>query len=148
MATGALAGCVLIVNSYSARGALLAYEPFANAPGTTIIGSSDGSGFSGAWQPNGSGGLATNTSYGLTYSDGVGNSLVTAGGAGFLQGLITANPSLPPYRLFSFSRGTNGADATTTWISFVVVRQGPTGTLPGNPYGRGANVAHDLNAGV
>jgi hypothetical protein len=29
-----------------------------------------------------------------------------------------------------------------------VARQGPTGTLAGNPYGRGANVAHDLNAGA
>jgi hypothetical protein len=33
-------------------------------------------------------------------------------------------------------------------LSFVVARQGPTGTLTGNPYGRGANVAHDLNTGA
>ena len=51
------------------------------------------------------------------------------------------------YRLFNFSRGTNGTDATTTWMSFLVARQGPTGTLAGNPYGRGANIAHDLHAG-
>ena len=91
--------------------------------------------------------MATNTGYGLTYIDGSSNTLVTAGGAGFFQGLTTANTSMQPYRLFNFSRGTNGADATTTWISFMVARQGPTGTLAGNPYGRGANVAHDLNTG-
>jgi hypothetical protein len=50
--------------------------------------------------------------------------------------------------LFNFSRGTNGTDGVTTWISFLVARQGPLGTLAGNPYGRGANVPHDLNTGA
>ena len=146
--TGALAGFGVVLNPSATHAALLAWEPFTNAPGTAIIGSSDGSGFSGAWQSNSSGGVATNTGYGLTYVDGSSNRLVTAGGAGFFQGLTTANTSMQPYRLFSFSRGTNGMDATTTWISFIVVRQGPTGTLAGNPYGRGANVAHDINTGA
>ena len=130
------------------RAALLAYEPFANAPGTALIGSSDGSGFSGAWQDYmSSQGVATNTSYGLSFVDGASNRLVTAGGAGFFQGLTSANNSMQPIRLFNFSRGTNGTDGVTTWISFLIVRQGPTGTLSGNPYGRGANIDHDLNSG-
>jgi hypothetical protein len=131
----------------SLKAALLAYEPFNNAAGTAIIGSSGGSGFSGAWQSNSSGGTATNTSYALTYIDRAGNSLVTAGGAGFFQGSTSGSTAMQPYRLFSFARGTNGTDGGTTWISFLVVRQGPTGTSAGNPYGRGANVCHDVNAG-
>jgi len=145
---GALAGVGPVLNPFSTHAALLACEPFTNTPGTLIIGSGNGSGFSGAWQANSSGGVATNTTHGLSYTDSAGNSLLTVGGAGCFQGLTTANTSMQPYRLFNFSRGTNGVDATTSWISFIVVRQGPTGTLLGNPYGRGANVAHDLNAGV
>ncbi len=128
--------------------ALLAYEPFTNAPGTAIIGSADGSGFNGAWQANSSQGVATNTDYGLSYTDGGGHVLLAAGGAGFFQGLTSANNAMQPVRLFNFSRGTNGVDGTTTWISFLVARQGPTGTLAGNAYGRGANVDHDFDAGA
>lgn len=123
---------------------MLAYEPFTNAPGTAIIGSGDGLGFGGVWQANGSGGVATNTSYGLSYVDTGGRTLATVGGAGFFQGLTTANTSMQPIRPFTFSRGTNGVDGATTWISFLIARQGPTGTLAGNLYGRGANVPHDL----
>ncbi len=129
----------------SLKAALLAYEPFTNAPGTAIIGSSDGSGFSGAWQNNSSSGVATNTSYALTYTDTNGNSLVTEGGAGFFQGLTSSSSAMQTYRLFNFARGTNGTDGVTTWISFLICRQGPTGTLAGNPYGRGANVCQDVN---
>jgi len=49
-----------------ARAALLAYEPFTNAPGTAVIGSGDGFGFSDVWQSNSSQGTATNTGYGLS----------------------------------------------------------------------------------
>ncbi|HET7625246.1 MAG TPA: hypothetical protein VFM25_08270, partial [Verrucomicrobiae bacterium] len=131
----------------NARAALLAYEPFTNAPGTDIIGSGDGFGFSGAWQSNGSGGVATNTDYGLKYTDSSGNTLVTTGGAGFFQGLTSANTSMQPIRLFSFARGTNGTDGETTWISFLAVRQGPA-VSGSNPFPRGANVPHDINAGA
>ena len=131
----------------ASHAALLAYEPFTNAPGTAIIGSGDGSGFSGVWQSNSSSGVATNTSYALGYTDTNGNVLLTAGGAGFFQGLTSASTAMQPIRLFNFSRGTNGTDATTTWISFLIVRQGPTGNLTGNPYGRGANIDHDFNTG-
>src|SRR5215831_8814092 len=81
---------VATVLALPARAALLAYEPFTNAPGTAIIGSSDGFGFNGAWQANSSGGVATNTAYALAYTDAASNQLVTAGGAGFFQGLTTA----------------------------------------------------------
>jgi hypothetical protein len=148
MAVGMLAASELALIPLSTQAALLAYEPFTNAVGTAIIGSSDGWGFSGAWQLNSSGGVATNTGYGLTYIDGASHKLVTVGGAGLFQGLTTANTSMQCYRLFSFRRGTNAADATTTWLSFLVARHGPTGTLTGNPYGRGANIAHDINSGA
>ena len=130
-----------------ADAALLAHEPFTNAPGTAIIGSADGFGFSGAWQNySSSQGTATNTSAGLSYTDGLGRVLVADGGAGFFQGLTTANNSMQPIRLFNFSRGTNGSGDGTTWISLLVVRQGPT-VVGNNPYPRGANLPHDLNTG-
>src|ERR1041385_4925875 len=130
-----------------ARAGLLAYEPFTNAPGTAVIGSSDGFGFNGAWQANSSVGVATNTGYGMSYTDTASNVLVTAGGAGFFQGYTLTNGSMQPIRLFNFARGTNGTDGVTTWISFLVFRTGPTGTLAGNLYGRGANLPHDINSG-
>jgi pectate lyase len=134
------------VSPYRAHAALLAYEPFTNAPGGAVIGSVGGSGFNGAWQANNSFGIATNTGSGLGYSDASANTLVTLGGAAFFQGLTSANSNMQPVRPFLFSRGTNGTDGGSTWVSFLVVRQGPTGTLAGNPYGRGANVPHDLGS--
>ena len=132
---------------HPAHAALLAHEPFTNTPGTAIIGSADGFGFSGAWQNySSSQGTATNTTAGLSYTDGLGRVLVGSGGAGFFQGLTTANNSMQPIRVFNFSRGTNGTDGVTTWISFLVVRQGPT-VAGNNPYPRGANLPHDLNTG-
>src|SRR4051812_15109246 len=107
----------LQVLAFPVSAALLAYEPFTNAPGTAIIGSGDGFGFNGVWQANSSGGIATNTAYALNYTDSASNTLVTAGGAGFFQGLISANTSMQPIRLFNFSRGTNGTDGITSWIS-------------------------------
>ncbi|MCU0788060.1 MAG: DUF1565 domain-containing protein, partial [Verrucomicrobia bacterium] len=134
--------CVCL-GSATTRAALLAHEPFTNAPGSAIIGSGDGAGFAGVWQANGSSGVGTNTAAGLSYTDTAGNTLVTEGGAGFFQGDTLANNSMQPTRLFDFIRG---ADGTTTWISFLAVRQGPA-TAGANPYPRGANVPHDLNAG-
>jgi pectate lyase len=122
--------------------ALLAYEPFTNAPGTAIIGSSGGFGFTNAWQANGSGGVATNTPDGLQYADQSGNVLQTVTGAGFFQGLTSANTSMQPNRQFSFSRATNG-EAATTWISLLLVRQGPTNGTLNNPYARGVNITFD-----
>ncbi len=136
-----------ILLTTTTRAALLAHEPFTNAPGTAIIGSADGFGFSGAWQNySSSAGVATNTAAGLSYTDGLGRVLVGSGGAGFFQGLTSANTSMQPIRVFNFSRGTNGIDGVTTWISFVAVRQGPVNS-GNNPYARGANLPHDLNTG-
>ena len=139
-----LALVLLLATSLSAHAALLAYEPFTNAPGTAIIGSSGGSNFSGAWQANSSGGIATNTASGLSYTDAATNTLVTLGGAGFFQGLTSANTSMQPIRPFNFSRGTNGSGDGTTWISFLIVRQGPVNGSATNGWLRGANVPHDL----
>lgn len=125
------------------RAALLAYEPFTNAPGTAIIGSAGGANFSGAWQANNSAGVATNTADGLTYTDAASNSLVTLGGAGFFQGHTMTNGSMQPVRVFNFIRGTNGTDGVTTWISFLIVRQGPVNGSTTNAWLRGANVPHD-----
>ena len=136
-----------LLGTCAGHAALLSYEPFTNAVGANLIGSSGGFGFSDVWQSNGSSGVATNTSYSLSYTDNSGHTLITDGGAGFFQGSTTANNSMQPIRLFSFSRGTNGTDATTTWISFLAVRQGPT-VAGNNPYPRGANVPHDLNFGA
>jgi Pel9A-like, right handed beta helix region/Immunoglobulin I-set domain len=147
-AVASAAIAAILFQAGTASAALLAYEPFTNAPGAALFGSSDGFGFSGAWQDYQSSlGVATNTGFGLGYTDGSSNRLVTAGGAGFFQGLTSGNTSMQPIRLFNFSRGTNGADGVTTWISFIVVRQGPTGNLAGNPYGRGANIDQDFNSG-
>jgi len=135
---------LLVSNSYAA---ILAYEPFTNAPGAQLIGSAGGFGFNGGWQNYmSSQGVATNTATGLSYTDGLSRVLVTSGGAGFFQGLTSANTSMQPIRLFNFSRGTNGTDGGTTWISFLSVRQGPVNS-GNNPYARGANVPHDLNNG-
>lgn len=135
---------LLAAASQPVQAALLAYEPFTNAPGTAIIGSSGGTNFSGAWQANSSGGVATNTAAGLSYTDAATNTLVTLGGAGFFHGLTTANTSMQPIRPFNFSRGTNGTDGVTTWISFLIVRQGPVNGSVTNAWLRGANVPHDL----
>ena len=139
---------VTLLTATTTHAALLAHEPFTNAPGAAIIGSGDGFGFNGAWQANSSTGVATNTGYALGYTDAASNVLVTTGGSGFFQGSTSASAAMQPIRLFNSSRGTNGTDGVTTWISFLIARQGPTGTIPGNPYGRGANVPHDLNAGA
>jgi hypothetical protein len=138
---------LVVTPALTARAALLAYEPFTNGVGSNIIGSSSGFGFSDAWQSNSSGGGATNTSYGLSYTDSFGHALNTSGGAGFFQGLTSANTSMQPIRSFAFARGTNGTDSVTTWISFLAVRQGPT-VSGNNPYPRGANVPHDINSGA
>ena len=143
----ATASILLLVSNAAA---LLAYEPFTNAVGTALIGSGAGAGFNGVWQGNSSIGAATNTGFALSYTDAASNTLVTAGGSGFFQGGTTGTSgnSMQPIRLFNFSRGTNGSGDGTTWISFLVFRTGPTGTLAGNLYGRGANVPHDINTGA
>ncbi len=126
---------------------LLSYEGFNYTAGTSIVGQNGGTGFSQAWQLNSSGGLYTNQASSLGYTDALGNRLVTVGGSLFLQGqkVDAANSSAAqPNRLLGYVRGTNGADGTTTWVSFLAVRQGPTTnnpSVPDNPYPRSANLS-------
>ena len=136
-----IAGAAFSLTSIS-RAALLAYEPFTNAIGTAIIGSGGGLGFTNVWQSNGSAGVATNTSFSLGYTDAAGHTLVTAPGAGFFQGPTGAAGAMQPNRQFNFAIATNG-EAATNWISFLIVRQGPTNGAVGNPYPRGVNVTFD-----
>lgn len=135
---------LLALSTVKLQAALLAYEPFTNSAGSAVIGSTGGFGFTGAWQANSSAGVATNISSGLAYVDANSNALVTAVGGAFFQGSTSASSAMQPIRPFVFARGTNGVDGVTTWISFLIARQGPTGTLAGNPFGRGANVPHDF----
>src|SRR4051812_43246702 len=88
-AVGALLVSAVLTAStaLTTRAALLAYEPFTNGVGSNIIGSSGGFGFTAGWQSNSSGGVATNTDFGLGYTDYSGNALSTTAGAGFFQGL-------------------------------------------------------------
>jgi hypothetical protein len=125
-----------------AAAGLLAYEGFDYAAGTSLVGQNGGLGFTNAWQANGSPNTAPGFSAiiqaaGLSYKDSKGNTLVTAGGSALFTGQYgTAQPT----RDF-LGRGTDG---TTTWISFIGDRQGPTtnntGT-PFNPYPRGSSLA-------
>src|SRR3974377_1669274 len=103
---GIVCASLLCGARFQARAALLAYEPFTNAAGAPIIGSSGGFGFNGPWQTNASAGGPTNPGYALAYPAAAANVLVTAGGAGFFQGSTSASTAMQPIRLFSFSRGT------------------------------------------
>ncbi|MFM2295302.1 MAG: hypothetical protein RLZZ350_1715 [Verrucomicrobiota bacterium] len=134
----------VVLFTHASRAALLAYEPFTNTVGADILGSSGGFGFANSWQTNASGGISSNTSFALTYTDGGGNKLLTNGGAAYFRGLTTANTSWQGFRQLAFSRGTNGVDGTNTWISFMVARIGATNG-GANPWARGANVDHDFS---
>ncbi|MDQ6631345.1 MAG: hypothetical protein M3Y82_06260 [Verrucomicrobiota bacterium] len=138
---------VFLSATSSSKATLLSYEGFDYTPGDSIVGQNGGSGFSEPWQPNGNGGTATNQATSLSYTDAQGNRLVTLGGSLFLQGSTmdaTNSAAAQPNRLLSYVRGTNGTDDTTTWVSFLAVRQGPTTNLPAipsNPYPRSANLS-------
>lgn len=119
-------------------GPLLAYEGFAYADGQNLASQSGGSGFTGVWTTNVVG--ASMTAGSLTYTDKLGNSLVTSGNKAFFTGVggtSQAFRDLPAMR---------GDDNTTTWVSFVGVRQGPTTNVTANPYPRGCNVSLYANA--
>jgi hypothetical protein len=130
---------------FSSHAALLSYEPFDYLVGTDITGGSlnGGTGWGGTWGVNSGGAtIAGNTpgdtivSGNLGYTDSLGNSLMTLGNSGFFSGLPGTSQ---PFRDLGAARG---ADGTTTWISFVGVRLGPTtnnAAEPDNPYPRAAN---------
>jgi hypothetical protein len=144
----AAVACLLfvMVTGATCSAALLSYEGFDYASGSSIVGQNGGSGFSQAWQLNSSGGVLTNQGYSLGYADSQGNRLVTLGGSLFLQGATSQDVATQPNRLLSYSRGTNtgGTDGVTTWVSFLALRQGPTTnnpSVPLNPYPRSANLS-------
>src|ERR1043166_1960444 len=120
------------------QAAVVAYEGFEYASGTSIVGANGGSNWLNAWQLNssGSGSVYTNAAGSLGYTDSLGNLLVTSSNSAFFGGSPSANNTAQPNRDLLVTRSSG-----TTWISFVGVRQGlTTNTLPGNPYPRGANL--------
>jgi len=125
--------------SGSVHAALIAYEGFDYPDGTAVVGANGGSGFTEPYQLNGSGAGSVSTvlAGSLTYTDALGNMLVTSGNKGFFAGNTTGNQTAQPSRFINTLR-TNG----TSWFSFVGIRQGiTTNTIPNNPYPRGANLA-------
>lgn len=126
---------------------LLAYEPFDYAPGS-IVGLNGGTGFNGAWDEVQGESFATAVQAGsLGYTDGLGNSLVTAGGK--LNNIGTDGTSQPG-RDFAFRRDGEALGATPTapvytYFSFLGIRQGalntPNGSIEDGTYGRGANIS-------
>lgn len=136
-----------IVAAYAtdARAVLLAYEPFDYAPGT-LTGLNGGSGFAGAWDELQGDNLSTDVEAGsLSYTDSLGNTLVTMGGKLNNSGETGTSQ---PGRDLSFRRDGNalGADENNpafTYVSFLGVRQGQLDSFPGeiydNTYRRGAN---------
>ncbi|MGI8965850.1 MAG: hypothetical protein ACR2H1_07140, partial [Limisphaerales bacterium] len=142
-----LTALVYLSTTPSSEATLLSYEGFDYPAGSSIVGQNGGIGFSQAWQTNSSVGVFTNQATSLSYSDPQENRLVTSGGSLFLQGSTIDAPTggaAQPNRNLGYVRGTNGADATTTWVSFLAVRQGPTTNnpaVPDNPYPRSANLS-------
>jgi len=142
-----LIATILALTNYQAASALLSYEGFDYPVGDSIVGKSGGIGFSNAWQLNSSTGIFTNQATSLNYTDNAGKTLVTSGGSLFLQGITTGTSgNCQPNRTIENARGTNAgaADGVATWVSFLIVRQGPTTnspTVPDNPYPRSANVS-------
>jgi hypothetical protein len=130
----------------ASRAALLSYEGFDYPSGSSIVGQNGGIGFTQPWQLNSSQGVFTNQGFSLAYTDPQSNRLLTIGGSLLIQGLTNGDFAAQPNRLLSYSRGTNtsGTDGVSTWISFLVVRQGPTTnsvTNVFNPYPRSANLS-------
>jgi hypothetical protein len=127
----------------ASRAALIAYEGFTNAPGD-IIGMNGGIGWIEPWNTNVSpGGASEVVANSLSYTDSVGNILITAGNKFYNHGLSGA---AQPGRLLSATQGsTNLLVNSTVWISFVGQRIGtPTGSggPGGTPsYERGANLS-------
>jgi hypothetical protein len=143
-----LSSFMLFCAAQPSRAALLSYEGFNYLTGISVVSQNGGFGFgANAWAANGSGAsISTNLAGSLSYTDASGNKLLNSGGSLFLQGLTTANTASQPNRLLDYSRGTNsgGADGVSTWISFLIVRRGPTTNstiVPNNPYPRSANLS-------
>jgi hypothetical protein len=135
------AGFTGVPPTNSAPAGLIAYEGFDYPAATDLTGQNGGTGWLTPWGANNSG--VTNPqgtvpgdtarSGSLQYTDAKGNKLVTSGGHGFYTG---ESGTAQPFRDFP-RRGESG---TTTWISFIGVRGGPTADNV-NIYPRGSSVA-------
>lgn len=138
-------GVVLVfISRPTASGALIAYEGFDYPPGSNLEGQSGGSGaWAGAWDYTGF--YSTNVSGSLSYVDGLGNTLITAGNKLLNIGDSSANNSSQPGRNLSVYLSDTDGTNRTIWISFLAQRIGDksgTGGPDGSPtYERGCNIA-------
>lgn len=114
------------------------YEGFDYTAETTLVGQNGGTGWNGAWVQSGAATAYPNSWVGtgsLSYTDGLGNTLLTSGNRGIATGDGTATGlntggstgNSQPLRRFDFSvlpnsvaLGSNGV--ATTWISYLAVR--------------------------
>ena len=116
-----------------ANAALIAYEGFSYAPGSSLVGQSGGVGFQNAWWSTGA--IASNrvdypgTSYAGTSSHG-----------GKLYAIGVGSGSLVAYRDLATTVGTDG---TTAWLSVMAVRTG--GKSSTNGVGGGATYVRAMN---
>ena len=102
-----------------AYGALLAYEGFDYASGSTLVGQNGGFGFVTPW--GASTGTGNITSPGMSY-----DSVQVSGNRLYVQG--TSGGTFASFRDLASARGTDG---TTTWISLMGVRTGTTSSTNG-----------------
>ena len=126
--------CCVVFGATAARisGGLVAYEGFDYTDNTDLSNQSGGIGWPGGWSST-SGDTAPEGS--LSYVDALGNSLVTSGNKGFYTG---ADGTARTFRSLPSARGEDG---TTTWISLVAIRIGPTADENQNIYPRSANIS-------
>jgi hypothetical protein len=124
-------GIALIALPASAE--LFVYEPFDYPVGDQLIGKNGGTGFTGPWRNETVTGMATIQAGSLTHP-GLpvsGNSVLMSGAGGNLE-------------IFRNFNNIEGADGTSTWISFIGQRLGPVqnpAANPNNPYPRGVNIS-------
>jgi hypothetical protein len=113
---------------------LFVYEPFDYPAGEQLIGKNGGTGFTGAWRNESVAGAATIQAGSLSYPG-----LPTSGNSVLMTGSTGSN--LEIFRNFN---NIEGADGTTTWLSFIGQRLGPVqnpAVNPNNPYPRGVNIS-------
>jgi len=115
---------------------LLVYEPFDYSVGAALVGQNGGTGFTTPWEsrdPPAVVGASTIQSGSLSFLNlpTSGNSVLMTGANGTEQ-------------IFRSHVNVEGADGTTTWISFIGQRLGPAQeppANPNNPYPRGVNIS-------
>jgi hypothetical protein len=116
---------------------LYVYEPFDYPAGEQLIGKNGGTGFTGAWRNESIANSATIQAGSLSYPG-----LPTTGNSVLMTGANGTN--LEIFRNFN---NIEGADGTSTWISLIGQRTGPS-TTGANPYPRGVNISFYNTEGV